>query len=100
MQHGGGRDAGLNLGLAAFDAFNPIPVSDSVPGLDRQVHRCPTPLRQDPFGPVRGEKTHFCGSERLRPWTCPTIRIRHSIRYIRTQITARKGRFTLAQMCL
>jgi len=59
MQHGGGRDAGLNLGLTAFDAVAPVPVGDSVFGLYRQVDRSAAPLRQDPFDPVRGEKFIF-----------------------------------------
>lgn len=56
VQHGGGRDAGLHLRIAAFDAFDPFPVSDFVPRIHRQVHRRSATLRQDFADPVRGEK--------------------------------------------
>lgn len=56
FQHGGGRDAGLHLRIAPFDASDPFPVSDFVPRLYRQIYRRAATLRQDFADPVRGEK--------------------------------------------
>jgi len=56
LQHGGGRDAGLHLRIAPFDASDPFLVSDFIPRLYREIHRRPATLRQDFARPVRGEK--------------------------------------------